>query len=397
MAGISRKRDSIQVLVVIGTRPEAIKLAPVVLELRRRPTFSPRVCLTAQHRALLDEPLALFGIQADHDLDLMQSGQDPISFAGRALPGLRQVLRSERPDVVLVQGDTTSALCGGLVAFHEQVRLGHVEAGLRTGRRLEPFPEEMNRRLLGRLATWHFAPTAAARQALLGEGVEEPCIFVCGNTVVDAVLQVARMAEPADLSALEPGRRLVLLTCHRREHFGAPLRGVLGAVREIVRRVKDIEVVFPVHPNPEVVAAVRDVLAQEPRVHLIPPAPYRSFVALLQRSSLVLTDSGGVQEEAPSFGVPVLVLRRATEREEGRRSGNALLVGTEPEEICREAVALLTQESRRQSMTRAANPYGDGQAAARIADALEAEIAAVEWLAAGDPRGPTPAVPPEKV
>jgi UDP-N-acetylglucosamine 2-epimerase (non-hydrolysing) len=364
------------VFCVFGTRPEAIKLAPVVAELRFRVGIDCTVAVTGQHRELLDEVLDLFGIVPDHDLDIMTAGQTPSQVAARVLGAIDGLLAKTEPDWVLVQGDTTTAMAVALGAFHGRVRVAHVEAGLRSHDRLRPFPEEVNRRLVGMVADLHFAPTRSARDNLLAEGVAEADVVVTGNTVVDAFLDVAgRPFEPAGTPLaglpLDDGR-LVVLTAHRRESFGPPLREAFEAVRELAGRYGDVRIVYPVHPNPDVQGLAREVLGGVDRVHLVPPLDYRRFAGLLARATLVLTDSGGIQEEAPSVGVPVLVLRDVTERPEAVAAGTARLVGTAAGRIVAEAARLLDDPAAHAAMARAGNPYGDGRARVRIADALEA-------------------------
>lgn len=361
-----------RVLVVIGTRPEGIKLAPVVEALRRERGLEVRVALTGQHSELLDQVLDVFHLQVDWDLGIMREGQDLYDVAAGCLSGLRDVYREFRPDLVLVQGDTATVFFGGLVAFFERARVGHVEAGLRSGDKWRPYPEEIFRRLTGVVADLHFAPTAEARRNLLAEGVDPSTVFLTGNTVVDALGEVAArsagVADPALRRVLEEGRRLVLVTAHRRESFGAPLREAFAAIRELADRHEDVEVLYPVHPNPNVAGPAREVLSGHPRIHLTAPLGYLDLVQGLRRAALVLTDSGGIQEEAPTFGTPVLVLREVTERPEGVRAGVARLVGTHREAILRNAEEVLSDADARARMGATRNPYGDGRAAERIAD-----------------------------
>jgi UDP-N-acetylglucosamine 2-epimerase (non-hydrolysing) len=357
------------VLVVCGTRPEAIKLAPVVHALRGRPGARAVLCATGQHRELLDATLAVFGLTPDADLNVMQPGQHLTDLLARLLAGLRGVIRDTKPDALLVQGDTTTAMAGALAGFQDRVPVGHVEAGLRTYDLAAPFPEEANRRVVGVLAARHFAPTPAARDNLLAERVPPENVWVTGNTVVDALRWVRDRLTPADRPAyLDPARRLVLLTAHRRESFGAPLRRALGAVRRLADAFPDIQVVYPVHPNPEVKAAVADTLAGHPRIVLTAPTDYRTTVWLMANAGLILTDSGGIQEEAPSLGRPVLVLREVSERPEGVRAGVVTLVGTDPDRILAESTRLLTDPAAHAAASRVTDVYGDGRAAERIAD-----------------------------
>ena len=363
-----------KVLVVFGTRPEAIKLAPVVRALRSRPeSFEVVVAVTAQHREMLDQVLRTFEIRADHDLDIMRANQSLFDVTRMALAGLEPVYRAEHPDVVIVQGDTTTAFIGALAAYYLKIRVGHVEAGLRTWDKFRPFPEEMNRRLVSVVADYNFAPTRHARANLLREGVEDSTIFVTGNTVIDALLEVTSRPyrfRNAELAGLGAKSRIILVTVHRRESFGAAMEGMCRAVADIVRTAEDLEVVLPVHPNPTVGATVRGILSRERRVHLIEPVEYEEFAHLMKRSHIVLTDSGGIQEEAPSLGKPVLVLREKTERPEAIEAGTARLVGVERERIVAEARRLLEDGVAYAAMSNAANPYGDGHAAERIADIM---------------------------
>lgn len=373
----------IRVLVVLGTRPEAIKLAPVIAALRADGRFRVRVCATAQHRQMLDQALRAFAIVPDVDLDLMRAGQEPPAVTAAVLNAIDPVLRAERPDAVVVQGDTTTAFAAALAAFHRRVPVAHVEAGLRTRDRFFPFPEEANRRLLAVVADLHFAPTAGARQHLIAEGVPARSVRVTGNTVIDALRLVRRrLRTPAarrywqehfrrawELDLEAGALPIVLVTGHRRESFGRPLRQVCLALRDIARS-RPVRVVYPVHLNPEVRCPVRALLAGEDNVHLIEPLDYEPFVFLMDRARLILTDSGGIQEEAPALGKPVLVLRRETERPEGVRSGGVELVGTDRRAIVRRALRLLDNPAAYRRMARPACPYGDGRAAGRIVEAL---------------------------
>ena len=366
------------VLVAFGTRPEAIKLAPVIRELKRRPRIALRVVTTAQHRQLLDQVLAVFSITPDADLGVMQPEQTLSELSGRVLAAFDRSLHDDRPDLVLVQGDTTSAFMCALAAFYRQVAVGHVEAGLRTESQFDPFPEEMNRRLTSALSTLHFVPTERAHRALVAEGVPERAIFKTGNTVVDAIQQIratdAYRSVRAAVSAVAD-QRLILITLHRRESWGEPLAGMCGAIREIVARHRDVRVVFPVHLNPWVHDLVSRELGTVERVQLAEPFDYLTFVAHMEASTLILTDSGGVQEEAPTLGKPVLVLRNTTERPEAIEHGTARRVGTDPKTIVAAAAELLTDAAAYATMARAVSPFGDGRAAIRIADVIEARIA----------------------
>jgi UDP-N-acetylglucosamine 2-epimerase (non-hydrolysing) len=365
----------IRVLSVFGTRPEAIKMAPVVHALQNAPhTFESVICVSAQHRAMLDQVLDVFGLRADHDLDLMTASQSPADVTARVLERLPPLLRQIKPDVLLVQGDTMTTFASAFAAYLERIPSGHVEAGLRTGDRYQPFPEEMNRVMTSRLASIHFAPTAQARAALLAEGISSADVHLTGNTVIDALLQTVRQSysfRSPRLASLDPRRRLVLVTTHRRESFGAPLRSTCAAIRDLAGRFPDLQFVLPVHPNPEVKETVEKLLCDLPGMYLIEPVDYLEFVHLLNRSYLVLTDSGGVQEEAPSLGKPVLVLREVTERPEGVEAGTAVVVGTDRDRIVKVASELLTSRKAYDRMANAVNPYGDGKASGRIVQALE--------------------------
>jgi UDP-N-acetylglucosamine 2-epimerase (non-hydrolysing) len=366
-------REPIRTLFIFGTRPEAIKLAPVIHEFRRRPrSFRVRICVTSQHRNLLDQALRVFRLNPHYDLDIMKEGQSLFDITTRSLCGIEPVLKQEKPDLLLVQGDTTTAFAAALAAFYLRAPVAHVEAGLRTHDLLRPYPEELNRRLISPIATFNFAPTATARRHLLSEGIPARSIFVSGNTVIDALLEIAARPAPSAIRHLSTtGRRLILVTAHRRESFGAPLESICQALRRIVDLVPDVEVVYPVHPNPRVQNPVLRRLSNVDRVHLLPPLDYLPFVHLLKQSYLILSDSGGIQEEAPALGKPVLVLRDKTERPEAVQAGTARLVGTDAGRIVRAVVELLHSRAAYQRMVRARNPFGDGKASERIADFLE--------------------------
>ena len=360
-----------RILVVGGTRPEIIKLAPVVHALRAEGS-EVVVCTTAQHRELADEMLRFFEIEADHDLDVMTPGQDLFDVTAKVLLGMRGVLDAVQPDCVVVQGDTTTVMATALAAFYREIPVAHVEAGLRTWNMRNPFPEELNRWIADAASAWHFAPTAGAREALLRCGVGDATIHVTGNTVIDALQwTLARLGdEPPSAVSLPEGARMVLLTTHRRESFGAPMRAALGAVRELTEQYGDVHAVFPAHPNPNVTAAVKECLDGAERVHVVAPQPYPEFVKLMRDATIILTDSGGVQEESPTLGKPTLVLRETSERPEGIAAGTAKLVGTDAAAIVREASRLLDDPSAYEAMASPANPYGDGRAAERIASIL---------------------------
>ena len=363
-----------KVLAVMGTRPEAIKMAPVVQELGARTgSFEVRVCLTAQHRQLLDGVIGLFHLRVDHDLDLMRPGQSPEDVNSRVLKGVGQVLEVERPDVVLVHGDTTTTFAAALACYYHHIPAGHVEAGLRTYDKFRPFPEEMNRRLADVLCDYHYAPTPMAAEHLRSERISEDHIVVTGNTVIDALLDVAQRPyefEDPLLKSVGSARRLILVTAHRRESFGERFEQMCMAMRDLVQRNADVELVYPVHPNPSVQAPVDETLGGQERIHVIKPLEYLPFVHLLKKAYFVLTDSGGVQEEAPALGKPVLVMREVTERPEAITAGTAALVGNTYEGIVSGVQNLLDSPERYRGMANAVNPYGDGLASKRIADHL---------------------------
>lgn len=365
-----------RILIAMGTRPEAIKMAPVALALARRPdVFDTRICLTGQHRELLDQVIRLFDLPVHHDLNLMRPGQIIHEVTCGVLQGMRAVLEAERPDCVLVHGDTTTTFAAALAAFYAQIPVGHVEAGLRTGLRYEPFPEELNRRMADDLSTHLFAATQGAAENLLREGRRAEEIVVTGNTVIDALLDVASRPctlTDARLSGLGRERRLILVTAHRRESFGEPFERICAALKQVAREHEDVELLYPVHPNPNVRDVVYRNLSGVERIHLVEPLDYVPFVHMLQRCHLVLTDSGGIQEEAPSLHKPVLILRDATERPEAVAAGTARLVGTQTERIVSEVRRLLNEPAAYTAMASASNPFGDGRASERIADYLAA-------------------------
>lgn len=370
------------ILSIFGTRPEAIKMVPVIHELQRYPAmFRSMVCVTAQHREMLDQVLSLFDIRPDYDLDIMEPGQDLFDVTCDVLQGLKGVLVKERPDMVLVHGDTSTTMAAALAAYYCRIPVGHVEAGLRTHNKFAPFPEEINRRVAGTLADLHFAPTEVARRNLLREGVADTAIHVTGNTVIDTLLTVtARINNDAILKQsiarrfdfLDPRKRLILVTGHRRENFGDGFENICQALSEIAARYRDVELLYPVHLNPNVQEPVRRILGEGslPNIHLIEPVDYLPFVYLMNRAYLIITDSGGVQEEAPSLGKPVLVMRESTERPEAVDAGTVLLVGTDRRKIVSETARLLDDEQDYRIMSQAHNPYGDGNAAGRITEIL---------------------------
>ena len=362
-----------KVMTIFGTRPEAIKMAPVVKELLKHEEIETKVCLTAQHREMLDQVVDLFHLPVDYDLDIMKSGQTLYDITARVLRGLEEVLRKEKPDYVLVHGDTTTTFTAALAAFYQQIKVAHVEAGLRTGNLLSPFPEEANRQLTGVLSHINFAPTETARQNLLRENKKDDSIFVVGNTVIDALLHTVKKDyhfDDPEIESIEENKRVILVTTHRRENLGDPMHHVYRALRRLVEAVPDTEVVFPVHRNPLVREAVSEELEGVPGIHLVEPMEYEPFTNLMARSAIVLTDSGGIQEEAPSLGKPVLVLRNTTERPEAVEAGTVRLVGTDEERIFSTAYGLLTDEKEYRSMAEAVNPYGDGVSSKRIAETL---------------------------
>lgn len=375
-----------KVLTVFGTRPEGIKLAPLIktIEDRNIPLQSV-VCVTGQHREMMQQVLDVFGIEPEYNLDIMKKDQSLFDVSARAIEGLEAVLKDVRPDLVLVQGDTTTAFIAGLAAFYAQVSLGHVEAGLRTGDKFNPFPEEMNRVLIGYLADLHFSPTAGARDNLLREGVEEKKIFITGNTGIDALLMTSRSLQSEekrgiysryflDNYGLSFDKRSLLVTMQRRESFGLEMENICQGIKETASKYQDAEIIFPVHPNPNVRRPVAAFLENLPNVFLIPPLDYPSLVFLMTKVKVILTDSGGIQEEAPSLGKPVLVMRKTTERPEGIEAGTAILVGTDKERIIEETSRLLDDSDAYEAMARAVNPYGDGKASERIVGIILDEL-----------------------
>ena len=364
--------NTIKIMSVFGTRPEAIKMAPLVLELQKHPQITSLVCVTAQHRQMLDSVMEQFGISADFDLDIMSAGQDLTDITTRVLLRMREVLREAKPDMVLVHGDTTTTFAGALAAFYEKIPVGHVEAGLRTYDRWSPFPEEMNRSLVGRIASLHFAPTASNEQNLRKESVIGD-IFVTGNTVIDAMAYTVRGTQFTSeaLNAIDfSDKKLISLTCHRRENYGQPMRNIFTAIRTIAQKHPDVLIVYPVHLSPVVRNTAAEILGDVENIHLIDPLDAVDMHRLMARSFFVMTDSGGLQEEAPALGKPVLVLRRETERPEAVAAGTVKLAGTETDEIVKLADALLEDSAFYNAMAKAVNPYGDGNACPRIAQAI---------------------------
>lgn len=361
----------IKLMTVFGTRPEAIKMCPLLLEMQKYPDFiEPIVAVTAQHREMLDQVLQLFAIKPDYDLNIMTAGQTLYDVTGRALAGLKDVLAEAQPDMVLVHGDTTTTFVGALASFYAQIPVGHVEAGLRTGNKFSPYPEEMNRKLTGAIADIHFAPTSTSKNNLLKENIDPAAIVVTGNTVIDALQTTVkadyRFTDSGLQKALAGGKRLILVTTHRRENLGEPMRHVYQALRKVLENHPDVEAIFPVHKNPKVREIVNEELGKLAQVHLIEPLDYEPFANLMAKVDIVLTDSGGIQEEAPALGKPVLVLRDTTERPEAVDAGTVKLVGTAYDDVLRETSLLLDDSKYYQSMAEAANPYGDGRACERI-------------------------------
>ncbi len=363
-----------KIMTVFGTRPEGIKMAPIIKEIEKRPEIESIICITAQHREMLDQVLSLFKIQPDYDLNIFKPGQSLAEITTRAIKGLEEVIIKERPDVLLVQGDTTTVFAGALAAFYQKVKIGHVEAGLRSGNLYSPYPEEANRKLTGVLTNFHFAPTERNRQNLLKEDYPAEKIFVTGNTVIDALKYTIKdnyIFENQVLNQLDySNKRIILLTSHRRENIGRPMENIFKAVNDIVNKYKDVEVVFPMHLNPLVRDIARDIMGLNTRIHLIEPLEYEPFTNLMDKSHFVVTDSGGLQEEAPTLGKPVLVVREETERPEGVEAGTARLVGTEYDGVYSNMDLLLKNNDEYDIMAKAVNPYGDGRAAERIVEIL---------------------------
>lgn len=364
----------IKLMTVFGTRPEAIKMCPLVLEMRKHPEIEPIVAVTAQHREMLDQVLDLFGITPDYDLNIMQAGQTLYDVTTRALMGLKEVMEEAKPDMVLVHGDTTTTFAGALAAFYAQIPVGHVEAGLRTGNKYSPYPEEMNRKLTGSIADMHFAPTSTSKSNLLKENVNPANILITGNTVIDALQTTVKadykFEDEEFNKVFASGKRLILVTTHRRENLGEPMRNVYKALKTVLETHPDVEAIFPVHKNPKVREIVNVELGGMSSVHLIEPMDYEPFANLMSKVDIVMTDSGGIQEEAPALGKPVLVLRDTTERPEAVEAGTVKLVGTAYEDVLRETNALLDDAEHYREMAEATNPYGDGRACERIVKAI---------------------------
>ena len=361
-----------RVMLVFGTRPEAIKMGPLVRVLKERDEdFETMVCVTGQHREMLDQVLQAFGVVPDFDLSVMEEGQTLFDVTARILAGMRKVFLKARPDVVLVHGDTTTTFATALAAYYLQIPVGHVEAGLRTGDIYSPFPEEFNRQGVGLIAAWHFAPTQRARENLLREGKDPGSIFVTGNTAIDALQSTVRKDYEHEILDWARGHRLILITAHRRENLGEPMAEMFRAIRRVLEEFPDVRAVYPLHKNPQVRAIAHEVFGEMPGLLFTEPLEVLDFHNILSRSYLVLTDSGGIQEEAPSLGIPVLVMREVTERPEGVEAGTLRLVGRDQERIYRAFRELLTDEKAYQAMSHASNPYGDGKASRRIAEILK--------------------------
>lgn len=360
----------IKVMTVFGTRPEAIKMAPLVKELKSRKEIDAIVCVTAQHRQMLDQVLEVFDIKPDYDLDIMKQGQTLGDITSRVLSGLDDVIKEVKPNIILVHGDTTTTFAGALAAFYNQVDIGHVEAGLRTWNKYSPYPEEMNRQMVGVLADMHFAPTENSKNSLLNEGKEESKIYVTGNTAIDALATTVKSEYNHTVFEWIGNDRLILLTAHRRENLGEPMRGMFKAIKRITEEFDDVKVVYPVHLNPKVRDVANEVFGDDDKVKLIEPLEVIDFHNFIAKSYLILTDSGGIQEEAPSLGKPVLVLRDTTERPEGIDAGTLKLAGTDEDTIYKLTKELLENKEEYEKMSKASNPYGDGKASKRIVDAI---------------------------
>lgn len=360
----------IKVMTIFGTRPEAIKMAPLVKELESRNQIECIVCVTAQHRQMLDQVLNAFNIIPKYDLDIMKKGQTLVDITSRSLQKIDEVIKIEKPDIVLVHGDTTTTLAGSLAAYYNQVSVGHVEAGLRTYNKYSPFPEELNRQFTGIIADMHFAPTQVAKDNLIKEGKNESTIYVTGNTAIDALNTTVKKDYSNEFLEKMKGSRIILLTAHRRENLGEPMRNIFRAVKRIVNEFNDVQVVYPVHLNPIVKELANEILGNNEKVHLIDPLEVLDFHNFLDSSYIIMTDSGGIQEEAPSLGKPVLVLRDTTERPEGVKAGTLKLVGTEEDDIYNKTRELLINEKEYQKMSKASNPYGDGNSSKYIVDII---------------------------
>lgn len=370
----NKASEKLKIMSIFGTRPEAVKMAPVVKKLEEAEGIESIVCVTAQHREMLDQVLDLFDILPHYDLDIMKAGQTLSEITCRALMGLEEVIKAAKPHMILVHGDTTTTFVGALAAFYGQVEIGHVEAGLRSGNMYSPYPEEANRSLTGRIANLHFAPTKGNEENLLNEGIRKDKIIVTGNTVIDALIDVIDEDYKFENDILNDidykNKKIILLTCHRRENLGEPMKNIFSAVKEIVLKNEDVHVIFPVHLNPKVREIAFGILENIPRVHLINPLDYEPFANLMGKADIILTDSGGIQEEAPALGKPVLVLRTETERPEAVLAGTAKIAGIEKDNIVKLTDELINNKEEYDKMANAVNPYGDGKASERIVDAI---------------------------
>ena len=366
--------NKIKVMTVFGTRPEGIKMAPIIKAMEKEEKIENIVCITAQHREMLDQVLHLFNIKADYDLNIFKPGQSLTGITINALKGLEDVIQEVKPDVLLVQGDTTTVFSGALAAFYQKVKIGHVEAGLRSGNLYSPYPEEANRKLTGIMTDFHFAPTEESRENLLKEGYPDEKIFITGNTVIDALQYAIKEDYKFELPQLNEldyeNKKIVLLTSHRRENIGKPMKNIFSAINDVVNKYEDVEVVFPIHLNPKVREIAYSIFDENPKVHIIEPLDYEPFTNLMAKSYMIITDSGGLQEEAPSLGKPVLVIREETERPEGIEAGTAKLVGTNYDNVYKEMNILISNSEEYKRMANAVNPYGDGKAAKRIVDVI---------------------------
>lgn len=370
--------EKVKVLIIFGTRPEAVKMAPIVKALKKEESFNTKICVTAQHRDMLDQVLRIFDIQPDYDLNIFQGGQTLTQITCRALTGLEEVIEEFKPELILVQGDTTTVFTGALAAFYHNVKIGHVEAGLRSGNLYSPYPEEANRMLTGVLTDFHFAPTEISKANLLREGYDENKIFITGNTSIDALHWVIDKNYKFDEETINNidfvNKKVILLTSHRRENIGEPMENIFSAIRDIIKENKDVEVIYPMHLNPKVREIAEKTLGNTDRIHLIEPLDYLPFTNLMSKCYLVVTDSGGVQEEAPSLGKPVLVVRKETERPEGIESGTARLAGVNRDTIYDYLNILINDDEEYKKMAYAVNPYGDGKAAQYIVDAIKQKM-----------------------
>lgn len=366
--------QKLKVMTIFGTRPEAIKMCPLVKKLEEYKEIESKVCLTAQHREMLDMVVELFHVKPDYDLNIMQHGQTIYDITTKVLKGLEKILNKEKPDLVLVHGDTSTTFVGALAAFYQKIKIGHVEAGLRSGNIYSPYPEEMNRKLTSNLASINFAPTEGNYENLIKEGVDQKNIFITGNTVIDALLSVVKddyVFEKDILNNIDyKNKKVIVMTCHRRENWGKPMEDIFTGVRELAEEHKDVEVVFPVHLNPKIQELAMNILGDKENIHLIEPLDYEPFVNLLNKAYLILTDSGGIQEEAPSLGKPILVMRTETERPEAAEAGTVKVIGVDREKIKGETSILLNNNKEYNKMANAINPYGDGKASERTVEAL---------------------------